>query len=178
MATGLFIGFLVQRTRFCTMGGWRDIFLAKDTYLLTGIIALFAGALITNYAVGFFNSGSALAVHYHWGFTKQAIALPGLDANGALRWTDYLWDFLGMALVGLAAAQAGGCPLRQVVLTSEGDNDAGITVIGMIVGGALAMNFLIASSGTATGKWGPVAVIIGLVFCLIIGFGMREKASA
>jgi hypothetical protein len=38
------------------------------------------------------------------------------------------------------------------------------------------MNFLIASSGSGLGTWGPAAVVVGLVFCLTLGFTMREKA--
>jgi len=49
-----------------------------------------------------------------------------------------------------------------------------VTVLGYIAGGAVSMNFLIASSSTALGTWGPVAVIIGLVFCLVLGFTMKE----
>jgi uncharacterized protein len=169
LAAGLFIGFIAQRTRFCTMGGWRDLLLVKDNYLFMGLLGLFLGVLITNYALGFF--GGTL----HWGFLKEPVALPGVDATGAVRWTDFLWAGLGMGLVGLAAVLAGGCPLRQVIMSGEGDTDAGVTVLGMLVGAAIAMNFLLASSGAGPGKYGPVAVIICLVACLALGFGMREK---
>ena len=81
-----------------------------------------------------------------------------------------------MALVGLAATLIGGCPLRNCILTGEGDTDAGVTVLGYIAGAAVAHNFLLASSPAGTGAFGPAAVIIGLVFCLAIGFLMREKA--
>ena len=42
-------------------------------------------------------------------------------------------------------------------------------------GAAVAHNFLAASSPTGVGTWGPVAVAIGWVFCMAIGFLMREK---
>jgi YedE family putative selenium metabolism protein len=178
LAVGLFIGFLAQRTRFCTMGGWRDLILVKDSYLFLGLLGLFLGVLITNYVVGNFGTGTLLGadVSYHWGFTKQPIALPGVDSTGAARYLDYLWDFGGLALVGLAAALAGGCPLRQLVMSGEGDTDAGITVFGMIVGAGLTMSLGIASSGTAAGKYGPWALAVGLIVCIVLGFTMREKA--
>jgi YedE family putative selenium metabolism protein len=178
IAVGLFIGFIAQRTRFCTMGGWRDLILVKDTYLFLGLVGLFLGVLITNYIVGNFGDTTLVGanISYHWGFTKQPIALPGVDASGAIRWTDFLWDFGGLALLGLAAAMAGGCPLRQLVMSGEGDTDAGLTVLGMLVGGAISMNFLIASGGSGPGTWGPWALLIGLVSCLLIGFTMREHA--
>ena len=180
LIVGLGMGFVAQRVRFCTVGGWRDIVLTKDTYLFMGLIGLFVGTLVTNYLVGFFNTGGVETasgiVSYHWGFTKQPIALPGVDAEGAIRWTDFLWDFGSLALVGLAAVLAGGCPLRQLVMSGEGDTDAGVTVIGLLVGSAVAMSFGIASGGTGPGTLGPWALLVGLVACLTIGFTMREKA--
>ena len=146
----------------CFVGGWRDIFLVKDFYLFSGIAAFFVAALITNYAVGNFAADGI----YHWGFVAQPVAH-----------NDHLWNFLGMSLVGLAATMLGGCPLRQLILTGEGDTDAGITVLGMFAGAALAHNFLLASSPKGTGTWGTVAVIIGLVFCLATGFLMIERTK-
>jgi len=163
LGVGLGVGFLAQRTRMCFVGGWRDIFLVKDTYLLGGILAFFVAALVTNYAAGNF----AATGIYHWGFADEPIAH-----------TDHLWNFLGMGLVGISATLLGGCPLRQLILTGEGDTDAGITVLGLIAGAAIAHNLSLASSGAGTGAWGPVAVIIGLVFCVIVGFFMREGAKA
>jgi len=162
MVVGLVVGFLAQRTRMCFVGGWRDLFLVKDTYLFSGLAAFFIAALITNYATGNFAADGL----YHWGFTDQPIAH-----------NDYLWNFLGMSLVGLAATLIGGCPLRNLVLAGEGDTDAGMTVLGYFAGAAFAHNFLLASSPNGVGTFGPVAVIIGLVFCLAIGFLMQEKAT-
>jgi YedE family putative selenium metabolism protein len=82
-----------------------------------------------------------------------------------------------MTLVGLAATLLGGCPLRQMVLAAEGDTDAGTTFLGLAAGAAFAHNFLLASSAKGPSAFGPAAVIIGLVFCMIIGFGMMEKSQ-
>lgn len=186
LALGLIVGFMVQRTRFCSIGGWRDIFLAKDFYLFSGLAAFIIAAIVTNYVVGNFSTGglasaSGADIIYHWGFTKQPIALPyvtAVDATSWLQtsWAQYLWTFLGFALVGLAATQLGGCPLRNLILSGEGDTDAGVTVLGFFAGGAIAHNFVTASSTSGLGTWGPVAVIVGLVFCIALGFFMREKA--
>jgi hypothetical protein len=186
LGLGLVVGFIVQRTRFCSIGGWRDLFLAKDFYLFSGLAAFVVGALATNYIVGNFAAGGLLGsphgdIIYHWGITKQPISLPYVNAAGAIAWPQYIWTFLGFSLVGLAATQMGGCPLRNVALAGEGDTDAGISVLGYIAGGAIAVNFLTASSAGATGNLGKYAipaVIIGLVFCLGIGFLMREKEAA
>ena len=156
LIVGLFVGFLAQKTRMCFVGGWRDIIMVRDTYLFSGIAAFFVAALVTNFALGSVN----------WGFVGQPVAHD-----------NHLWNFFGMLLVGLTATLLGGCPLRQSVLSGEGDTDAGVTVLGLIVGAAFAHNFLLASSPAGPGAYGPVAVIAGLVFCLVVGFMMREKAA-
>ncbi|MBW2076130.1 MAG: YedE-related selenium metabolism membrane protein [Deltaproteobacteria bacterium] len=159
LLVGLFVGFVAQKTRMCFVGGWRDIMLVRDFYLFSGIAAFFFGAIICNYVLGNFASGL-----YHWGFENQPVAH-----------TSHLWNFLGMALAGLSATLLGGCPLRQTILSSEGDTDAGITVFGFIMGAGFSHNFLLASSPKGPGAFGPAAVIIGLVFCLVIGFLMMER---
>jgi YedE family putative selenium metabolism protein len=162
LAIGLLVGFLAQRTRLCSVGAWRDIFMVKDFYLFSGIAAFFIAALVTNYIAGNFGANGI----YHWGFTNQPIAHD-----------NHVWNFLGMSLLGLAAVMLGGCPLRNLVLSGEGDTDAAVTVLGYIGGAAIAHNFLLASSSNGTGTWGPLAVIIGLIFCVAIGFLMKEKAA-
>jgi YedE family putative selenium metabolism protein len=154
LGVGLLIGFLAQRSRFCTMGAIRDMVLMQDVHLLSGIVALVIFAFVTN----------LLLKQFHSGFAGQPVAH-----------TNYLWNFAGMVLAGLAFALAGGCPGRQLFMAGEGDGDAAIFVIGMITGAGFAHNFSLASSPNGTGTFGPIAVIIGLVVCLAIGFTMREK---
>ena len=57
-----------------------------------------------------------------------------------------LWNFLGMVVAGLAFALAGGCPGRQLFMAGEGDGDAAVFALGMIVGAAVSHNFGLASS--------------------------------
>lgn len=161
LGIGLLVGFMAQRTRFCSVGAWRDIFLVKDFHLISGIAAFFIAALAVNYIAGNFGAEGI----YHWGFADQPVSH-----------TDHLWNFFGMGLLGLAATQIGGCPLRNLVLSGEGDTDAGVTVLGYLAGAAVAHNFLLASSPSGVGTWGPVAVILGWVFCISIGILMRAKA--
>jgi len=97
----------------------------------------------------------------------------------------HVWNFLGMVLAGLCFALAGGCPGRQLFLAGEGDGDAGVFVLGMITGAAFAHNFGLAAKPDAmvagafkvggVGPNGQVAVILGLVLCIILGFAMRER---
>lgn len=152
----LIIGALAQRSRFCTMGAFRDAMLIRDFHLLSGVASLLIFAFILNMIFGQFRPG----------FESQPIAH-----------SNHLWNFLGMMLAGLAFSLAGGCPGRQLFLCGEGDMDAGIFVLGMLVGAAISHNFAMASSAKGIAPFGPAAVIAGLAFCLIIGFFMREKAS-
>ncbi|MDP2968185.1 MAG: YedE-related selenium metabolism membrane protein, partial [Deltaproteobacteria bacterium] len=48
---------------------------------------------------------------------------------------------------------------------------------GMIVGAGFAHNFSMASSPAGPGAYGPASVIIGLIFCIVVGFTMREKMA-
>ena len=43
---------------------------------------------------------------------------------------------MGMLLVGFGCVLLGGCPLRQLVLSGEGNSDSAVTVLGLIVGAA------------------------------------------
>ena len=156
LLVGLAVGVLAQRTRMCFVGGWRDLLMVRDTYLFGGIAAFFVGAIIVNASLGYIS----------WGFAGQPVAHD-----------NHLWNFLGMALVGLAATLLGGCPLRQLILSGEGDTDAGVTVLGLIVGAGIAHNFLTTASPSGIGDSSVVAVVIGLVFCLAVGFLMTEKAA-
>ena len=158
LGAGLLVGVLAQRSRMCFMGAWRDIYLVKSGYLMTGVIAAFIGVLVFNIILGQFSVG----------FDR-----PGeLVVTG---WSNQTWNFLSMALVGLAATLLGACPLRQLILSGEGDTDAGATVLGMFAGAAIVRNFNVSSCGGGLAAWAPVTVSVGLLFCLAIGFFMREK---
>lgn len=154
LAVGLVIGVLAQRSRFCTMGAIRDLILFKQTHLFVGLVSLTVAAFVTNLALDQFNPG----------FAGQPVAH-----------TMHIWNFGGMVLAGLAFTLAGGCPGRQLFLSGEGDGDASVFIIGMIVGAAFAHNFGLASSGAGATTAGIIALFAGLISCLLIGFTMREN---
>jgi uncharacterized protein len=153
LGAGLLIGFLAQRSRFCTVGGVRDLLLLRDPHLFNGVLALLAAAVLTNLALG----------QFVLGFDKQPVAHTGT-----------LWNFFGMLLSGLAFTLGGGCPGRQLFLAGEGDGDAAVFAMGMIVGAAVSHNFNAASSAAGPSPYGPAAVVLGLALCLVIGWTMRE----
>jgi YedE family putative selenium metabolism protein len=156
LGVGLAVGILAQRSRFCTMGAFRDLILFRQPHLFSGIVALVVVAFITN----------LILKQFHPGFANQPVAH-----------TMSVWNFGGMVLAGLAFALAGGCPGRQLFLAGEGDGDAAVFVLGMITGAGFSHNFGLASSPQGVGPHGIAGVIIGLVVCLFIGFTMRKKVA-
>lgn len=154
LAVGLIVGVLVQRTRLCMVGGIRDAILFKDTYLILGFISIIVFATLGNLYFGF----------YKLGFAGQSIAH-----------VDGLWNFLGMALAGWGSVLLGGCPLRQLILASEGNVDSVITILGMSTGAAFAHNFSLAASAQGPSPNGKIAVLIGFVLLLIIAYFNLEK---
>lgn len=153
LLAALVIGFLGQRSRFCTVGAFRNLFMLRDTKLFTGVVALILSAMATNLALG----------QFHPGFANQPIAH-----------TDGLWNFLSMLLSGLAFALGGGCPGRQLFLAGEGDTDAAVFLFGLLTGTAVAHNFNLASSSAGVSPYGPAAVILGLIIVVVLGFTMRD----
>jgi YedE family putative selenium metabolism protein len=148
LVVGLAIGFIAQRSRFCTMGGLRDLILFRHFHLFAGLAALLIAAFATNLILGQFKAG----------FEGQPVAH-----------TQSFWNFAGMVVAGLAFALAGGCPGRQLFMTGEGDGDAATFVFGMIVGAAFAHNFGLASSPAGVGPHGIAAVAVTMLACLFIG---------
>jgi YedE family putative selenium metabolism protein len=132
------------------------VFLLRDSRLLYGVLTLVVVAFFTNLVLGQFNAG----------FEGQPVAH-----------TDHLMNFAGMALAGLAFTLAGGCPGRQLFLAGEGDADSGLFVAGMIVGAGLAHTYNMASSPAGAGPYGTLAIVAGLIICIIFGFTMREART-
>lgn len=162
LVLGAVVGMVLQRTRICTAGGFRDAILIKDTHFLWGLIGIFAFGLVGNLVLNFET--------FNLGFVGQPVAH-----------NDHLWNFLGMSLVGLCSVLLGGCPIRQTILASQGDSDAGVTVFGLIIGAAFAHNFGLAASGDGVPTNGKIAVIIGLVFVIAMAYAIvvgRSKSKA
>ena len=141
------VGALCQKSRLCMAGGIRDVFLFKDFNLICGFAAIFVTVLVGNLVLGGFKAG----------FAEQAVAH-----------TDGVWNFLGMTLVGWGSILLGGCPLRQLILTGEGNTDSAVAVLGMVFGAALCHNFGLASSGAGPTLNGQIAVCIGFAALLAI----------
>ena len=159
LIAGLLVGGMAQISRLCMVGGIRDLVLFKEKKLIIGFVCIFVSALIVNICLGNFNLG----------FEGQPVAH-----------NDYLWNFLGMLLVGYGSVLLGGCPLRQLVLAGEGNSDSAITVLGLTVGAAFCHNFGLASSTEGATKNGKIGVIAGIVVVTLIAVlnTIKSKKSA
>lgn len=168
LIAGLIVGVIAQRTRLCMVGGIRDLILFKDWNLLLGFVGIIIAAAIANACFGFFKLG----------FAGQPVAH-----------IDGLWNFLSMLAVGLGSVMLGGCPLRQVILSGEGNADSAVTVIGFFVGAAFAHNFKLASSATTVtdgvvsggptigGKIATVAILVLLLIVAAVNTRKKEAAK-
>lgn len=154
LASGLVISGLAQRSRFCTVGGIRDMFLIRDSHLLQGLIAFLVLAFVLNLILGQFHSGAAPLAHRL-----------------------FLWNFLGMFLAGLGLVMLGGCPFRQMVMAGYGNTDAATTVLGMFFGAGMAHNFNFAASPAGVPVPARVAVLVGIAFLLILGWTSRSPGA-
>lgn len=151
---GLIVGALAQRTRLCMVGGIRDFILFRDSKLLMGFLAVFVSALLMNLLLSATTDGS----YFTLALTGQPIAH-----------TDGLWNFLGMLLTGFACVLLGGCPLRQLILSGEGNTDSVFAVLGLFIGAAFSHNFGLAASGAGPTMNGKIAVITGIIVVALIG---------
>ena len=147
LAAGVIVGVLAQRSRFCMAGGIRDSIMFNQWNLTLGLVAVIVTVLVGNLILGKFKPG----------FADQAVAH-----------TDGLMNFLGMGIVGWGSVLLGGCPLRQLILTGEGNSDSAITVTGFVFGAAIAHNFGTASSAAGAGANGPAAVVACYIVLLLV----------
>jgi hypothetical protein len=151
------VGVALSATGFCAVSAARQVFV-KQKRMLSGAVLLIVG-----YAVVSFSAG-----RWKLGFDGQPAAH-----------SEWVWNILALALVGLSGVLAGGCPVRQIVLAGEGNGDGFVTVIGLLLGGALAHNMGLASSGAGTTTAGRWAVVIGLTISLAYGALIaRDRAQA
>lgn len=154
-------GALLSATGFCGVNAARQVF-GGPRAMLVG-----AGALVVSYGVVVTIGGR---------FT------PGLEGQ-AIAHQQWLWNALGLALVGLCGALCGGCPVRLIVLTGEGNGDAFVGVTGLLVGGALAHTLgLAAAPASATAASGPetagkIAVVAALVLAIAYAASLTRRKT-
>lgn len=154
LAAGLIVGVVAQRSRFCMAGGIRDLILFRNFNLILGFFVIVLVSLVGSLVMGTFKPG----------FAAQPIAH-----------TEALWNFLGLALAGWSAVFLGGCPLRQLVLTGQGNTDSAITVFGLVAGAVVAHTYNIAASAKGVTANGQYAVIAGFIIIAAISIANHFK---
>jgi YedE family putative selenium metabolism protein len=160
LAAGVVVGGFAQRSRMCMAGGFRDLILIKNPSMLVVYAAVFAAALAGNLVTG----------KLHVGFAGQPIAH-----------SDFLWNFLGMALAGYGSTLLGGCPLRQTIMAGEGSADGAICVLGLLTGAAVSHNFGLAASPQGVPANGQFACIVGFIVLTgiaLLNIGQKSRVSA
>ena len=129
---GLLIGYLAQRSGYCSIGGFRDYTLFRHTRLLSGYLTLIFAAF-AGYLIFWFLVPSSME-HFFWPLTSSPFSpVPG--APGGLNTAAYiLFAIIPGFFVGLITVLLGGCPIRQTVMASEGSYKSAWFFIGMCVG--------------------------------------------
>jgi YedE family putative selenium metabolism protein len=165
LAIGALAGGVLSWSGFCCIAAGRQVWAGGGRMLLA------AGLFIGAYAVVALVNGKG-----NWSLSGQPIA------HG-----DWLWNFLALALLGLTGAFAGGCPVRQLVMSGEGNGDAMVTTAGILLGGALAHNFGVVSKAMSAESSGGVTsggelfLIASLALVLAYALGVVrsvEKAAS
>jgi YedE family putative selenium metabolism protein len=154
LGIGLAAGAILSATGFCAVNAAREV-VTRPRGMLLAAVALVAAYAAVAAATGGFAAG----------FAGQPVAH-----------ADALWNVLPMALVGLAGALGGGCPVRQLVLTGEGNGDAFVTSCGILVGGVVAHG--IGAVSTADGSTAPGRAVVAIGLVWTAGYGLVAVAAA
>jgi uncharacterized protein len=139
---GIIIGYLAQRSRMCFVGGIRDYVLVKDTHLLKAPLTFLIGAVLVFAIAAFFSSIPT----WPWAYTKALMPIPGapLATNAAAPlYNHVILAILGGLGIGIFAVFAGGCPLRQHVMASEGDRSSMVYLLGFYIAAVVFMAFIL-----------------------------------
>lgn len=160
---GLLLGAWAQHTQFCVTGGIARLFLwgprevmncPRSTGLLVALGSFFGFAVVASLLTGQFSLG-----------------LDGQPSSNP----DYGWAFMGMYLVGFGSILIRGCPLRQLVAAAQGDTDAGVAVMGMIMGAGLVQNWHLGATTAGTPVTAQVAVLTGIALLFAVGLLNRRR---
>jgi uncharacterized membrane protein YedE/YeeE len=118
LVVGFIIGFLGQRSRFCIISGFRDVFVIRDFYRIKGLIGLILGA-VSGYIL--FNA---------IGGEVPDFPMPIQIESGGY----WIASIVGGVGMGFFSVLAEGCPFRQHVMAGEGRHSALFYLLGFYVG--------------------------------------------
>lgn len=130
LVVGLILGYLGQRSRFCTISGVRDFYLMRDPYRLKGFLGVIIGGIIGFTAVNLFNGNLQDFLHpgsieimpiLSEGFNISPVALVPVTLIGAF-------------FMAYFSVMAEGCPYRQHIIAGEGRISGMLYLLGLICG--------------------------------------------
>ncbi|MHA1248639.1 MAG: YeeE/YedE thiosulfate transporter family protein [Candidatus Helarchaeota archaeon] len=131
---GVIIGYLAQRSGFCSIGGMRDLMMFKHTRLFIGYLSLILFAFL-GYLLFWLITPSAFPGFY-WAVNNGMNPVPG--APPGLTLVGYIvLAMIGGFGMGLVGVLLGGCPLRQSIMGTEGNIRSIFFVIGMFIGAVI-----------------------------------------
>jgi uncharacterized membrane protein YedE/YeeE len=155
---GLIMGYLGQRSRMCFVGGMRDWYLVRDSYLIKGLFAFIISTLVWLTIFRFFSpalktfpwvANGVQVFRAHWE-TNAIAAIPSrlLPIPGdPITWSPKVYAHIFLAIIGgfglgFFATLSGGCPFRQHIMAAEGSKSAITYLVGFIAGAILFHMFI------------------------------------
>lgn len=163
LGVSLVAGILLSTTGFCVISAARQVTGQKRGMLVA------AAAMIAGY-------GAMLAAGGKWN--------PGMTGQFGAH-TDWAASAAALFILGWTGVLAGGCPIRQIIMTGEGNADAFMGVAGIAIGTCIAHNFGVASTPMAAGNPGGASVWalpwmgVAAAACLLISLnGTSGKTSS
>lgn len=119
LVVGVLIGYMGQRSRFCTISGIRDYFMLRDSFRLKGLLGLIVGGAI-GYTAFWLIGGD---------IPDFPLGIEGMESAGLL-----IAGVIGGIGMGFFSVFAEGCPFRQHVMAAEGREGAMYYLLGFYIG--------------------------------------------
>jgi hypothetical protein len=129
LVIGLILGYMGQRSRFCTISGIRDFYLVKDAYRLKGLIGIIIGGILGFSIFGLIGGD----------FPGFPLLSDGINVEPPLLIPIMIFGAFGMAFFSTISE---GCPFRQHIMFGEG-RMSGILYIGGLVIGIIFFDIVI-----------------------------------
>jgi hypothetical protein len=119
LVVGILIGYMGQRSRFCTISGIRDFFLLRDTFRLKGLFGIIVGGAVGYTAFGLLGGD----------IPDFPLGMTNVDSPGVL-----IASVVGGLGLGFFSVFGEGCPFRQHVMAAEGRGGAMYWLLGFYLG--------------------------------------------
>lgn len=121
LVIGLILGYMGQRSRFCTISGIRDFYLVRDTYRFKGLIGIIIGGIL----------GFSIFNLLGGEFPDFPLLSQGIDVEPPLLMPIMIFGAFGMAFF---STMAEGCPFRQHIMFGEGRMSGILYIAGLVIG--------------------------------------------